>query len=119
MFKHEVAKLPFVIRYVPNQYKTQEMCDKAIPENGGMFEPVAKIHPTRLYKYQQICDEAVDNYSHALQFVSNCYMIQNMCDKAVNTYHSKVQFITDCYKNQEICGKAFKKCFFAFTYIPD
>ena len=42
-----------------------------------------------------------------------------MCDKAVNTYHSKVQFITDCYKNQEICGKAFKKCFFAFTYIPD
>ena len=30
MCGHAVKKLPFVIRYVPNQYKTQKMCDKAI-----------------------------------------------------------------------------------------
>ena len=30
MCNHAVKKLPFVIRYVPNQYKTQKMCDKAI-----------------------------------------------------------------------------------------
>ena len=30
MCNHAVKKLPFVITYVPNQYKTQKMCDKAI-----------------------------------------------------------------------------------------
>ena len=33
--KNAVKKLPFVIRYGPNRYKTQEMCDKVILENGG------------------------------------------------------------------------------------
>ena len=32
--KHAITKLPFVIRYVPDQCKAQEMCDKAILENG-------------------------------------------------------------------------------------
>ena len=31
----QLKKLPFVIRYVPNQHKTQQMWDKAILENGG------------------------------------------------------------------------------------
>ena len=37
MFKHAVTKLPLVIRYVPDQYKTQQMCDKVILENPGIF----------------------------------------------------------------------------------
>ena len=35
MYKHAVKKIPFLIRYVPDQCKTQQMCDKAILENGG------------------------------------------------------------------------------------
>ena len=35
MSKHAVKKFPFVIRYVSNWYKTQEMCDRVILENGG------------------------------------------------------------------------------------
>ena len=31
-------KLPFVIRYVPDRYKSQQMCDKAILENGETLE---------------------------------------------------------------------------------
>ena len=37
MSKHAVTKLPFVIRYVPDQYKTQQMCDNVILENRGIF----------------------------------------------------------------------------------
>ena len=36
----QLKKLPFLIRYVPNQYKTQQMCDKAILENGGSLGSV-------------------------------------------------------------------------------
>ena len=41
MCQNIAKKLPFVIRYVSDWYKTQEMCDQVILENGGtlMFVP--------------------------------------------------------------------------------
>ena len=39
-WKHAVKKVPFVIRYVPDRYKTQQMSDKAILENVGTLESV-------------------------------------------------------------------------------
>ena len=35
MCKHAARKLPFLIRRIPDQYKTQHMCGKAISKNGG------------------------------------------------------------------------------------
>ena len=40
MCKCAVKKLPSVIIYVPDRYKTQQMCDKAILENGGTLKAV-------------------------------------------------------------------------------
>ena len=40
MCKHAVKKLPYLLRCVPAQYKTQQMCDKAILENGGTVKSV-------------------------------------------------------------------------------
>ena len=40
MCKHAVKTLPFILRYVSDQYKTQQMCDKAILENGGTLKLV-------------------------------------------------------------------------------
>ena len=34
MCKHTVKKLLYLLRYVPDHHKTQQMCDKAILENG-------------------------------------------------------------------------------------
>ena len=34
MCKNAVKKLQFVTMYVPDWYKTKEMCDKVIRENG-------------------------------------------------------------------------------------
>ena len=36
--KNAVTKLPFVVRYILDQCKTQEMCDKVILENGGTLK---------------------------------------------------------------------------------
>ena len=35
MCKHAVKKLPYLLRYVPDRYKIQQMCDIAILKNGG------------------------------------------------------------------------------------
>ena len=43
-------KLPFLIRYVPDQYKTQKMCDKAILENGGTLKSI-KIKTATKFLY--------------------------------------------------------------------
>ena len=52
------------MRYVPNQQKTQQMCNKVILKNGGMLES----NPDQ-FKSQEMCDKAADNYIHALEFV--------------------------------------------------
>ena len=55
MRKHAVKKLTHLLRYVPDQYKSQ-----------------------------QICDKAVDTYLSTIKFVTECLMTQEMCDKTVN-----------------------------------
>ena len=71
MYKHAAKKLPDLLRYVPNQYKSQQMCDKAILENGGTLKSVPAC-----YKNEEMCNKAVDNYPHASEFVPECYKTQ-------------------------------------------
>ena len=44
--------------YVPDQYKTQKLCDKAILENGRTLKSVPNC-----YKNQKMFDKAVANYT--------------------------------------------------------
>ena len=50
------------------------MFNKAALENGGTLESV----PDQ-YKAQQMCDKAVDNYANALKFVPKCRKTQKSC----------------------------------------
>ena len=54
MRKHAVKKLPYLLRYVLDQYKTQQICDKAILENGGRLKSVPDCD-----KNQEMCNKAV------------------------------------------------------------
>ena len=87
------------------------MWDKVILENEGTLKSAPGC-----YKDQEICNKAVDNYPHSLEFVPECYKTQKMCDKVVNTHSSTIQFVPECYKTQKMCNKAFDKCFLAFFY---
>ena len=86
MCKNAVKILPFVIKYAPDQYKTNEIYDKVIIENCGMLGFISAY-----YKDQKMCNKAGNNYSHALIIVSNCYKTQKMCSVAVDTYPSAIQ----------------------------
>ena len=52
------------------------MCYKAILENSGMLKSVPNC-----YKNQEMCNKAVDNYPHALEFVLECDKSQKECIK--------------------------------------
>ena len=67
MSKDVVKKFPFLVKYVPDRYKTKKCVIKLLNENGRMFEFIPDY-----YKNQLMCDEAVDHYSHPLRFVPDC-----------------------------------------------
>ena len=71
MCKIAVQKLLFVINYVPDQLETKKLCDNVIMENGGMLGFILDY-----CKDQKMSDKALDNYFHALRFVSDCYKVQ-------------------------------------------
>ena len=56
------------MRYVLDQYKTQQLCDKATLDNGGTWKSVPYC-----YKNQEICNKAVENDPYTLEFIPECY----------------------------------------------
>ena len=50
-----VEKAPWMLEYVPEQFKTQEMCDKALEET-----PYYMLgHVPDQFKTQEMCDEVI------------------------------------------------------------
>ena len=47
-----------------------------------------------------MCNQAVDNYTEALENVSDCYKTQKICNKAVDSNPSSIQFITGSFRTQ-------------------
>ena len=75
--------------------------------DSGMFRFIPDC-----YKNQKVWDKAIDNYSHALEFIPDwcntiyswCYKTQKMCDKAADWFLSfLINSVWDRYKSQEMC----------------
>ena len=64
-------KLPFLVRHVASQYKTQQISDAAFLENGRILKSVPDS-----YKNQQLCEKSVEKYPHSLEFAPECCKTQ-------------------------------------------
>ena len=53
----------FVFYYIPDWYKTQEMCDRGVSE-----DPFLKIYCPNKYKTQGMCNQAIDDCLGDLNF---------------------------------------------------
>ena len=107
-----VKKLLFVVKYVPDQYKTNEMCGKVIIQNSGMSE----FFPD---EDQEMADKAVDHYSHSLRFVADSYKTGIMYNKDAGIDPFAIHFVSECCKSQEMCDKAVDTGPFAFDSVSD
>ena len=67
----QLKKLHYLLRYVFDQNKTQETCERVVLENGGTSKSVSYW-----YKNQWMSNKAFENYSHTLEFVPECYNTQ-------------------------------------------
>ena len=102
----QLKKLCYLLVYVLDQYKTQQMCDKTILENGETLNFAPDC-----YKNQEMCNKAFDIYPQALDFLPEYYKTQKICDKVVNSYSSTTKFIPECVSTQELCDKAVNRYF--------
>lgn len=76
---------PRMLRYVPDCFKTREMCERAVEE--GLWSLL--VHIPDQYNTQTLCDETVGNDTRQLRHVLDIFKIQEMCIKAVDcTAHS-------------------------------
>ena len=102
--------LAFVTMYFPLRCKTQEMC---------YFRKKWNIKVYFFYKNQKICNKAIDNYSHALEFILNYYKTQQMCNKAIDNYTHALEIVPDCFKTQNICNKAIDNYSHSLAFVPN
>ena len=96
MCKIAVKKLLFVIMFVPEWHKTQEMWYSFSAKWWNDFYLTA----TRIRK---AADNVVSNYSHALKFAPNFWKTQKVCNKVADTYPSGIHFVSEYYKIQKMC----------------
>ena len=54
------------------------MCNKTVDNNALRFDP-------NCYKTQKMCNKAVGTCSSVIQFVAKCFKTKGMCNKAVDT----------------------------------
>ena len=52
-----------------------------------------------------MCNQSVDHYVDALQYVPKSFKAQEMCDKAVDICLSVTQLVPECFKTQEMFDK--------------
>ena len=104
MSKYAVKKLRYLLRYVPDQYKNQLVCNNVILENGVTLKSVSDC-----YKNKKMCNQTIDNYPHALEFVSECYKTQKFMMKL--SILSILKFVPECLMTREVCHKPINRCF--------
>ena len=91
-----VAQSSYALKYVPEELKTQEMCNEAMQENLAVLFVV----PDR-FKTEDMCIKALEVDPWRLRDVPDNLKTEEMCNKAVEDDPSSLQFVSDWFVTQE------------------
>ena len=97
MYNKPVSTYPPAIQLVSNQYKTQEMCDKAVGTCPFLFNSI----PDQ-YKTEEMCDKVVSKDPFMLKYCLYKDKTQAMCGKAVKSYLLGLNLVLDWFVNDQI-----------------
>ena len=90
------------------------MCVKAVNTYSFVFDPV----PDQ-YKSQEMWNKAADDNANALEFVPDQYKTQEMCDRVVSEDSFSIRYVPDQCKTQKICDKVVDDFLPALKFVPD
>ena len=106
--------VPRWIREIPEHLKTPEMCNEAVAQFSYALEYV----PDYL-KTQEMCDDAVSNNPAVLFLVPDRFKTEDMCIKVFEIDPWSLYDIPDNLKKQEMCNKAVEDDPSSLQYVPD
>ena len=87
---------PWRLHSVPDHFKTQEMCERAIED-----EPETLEYVPNHFKTQTMCERAIENEPYSLKFVPDHFKTQEICDKAVRDDPYSLQYVPDWFVTRE------------------
>ena len=96
---HEVKELPYLWKYVPDQYKTGKICDKEMCDEAAdrcIFVFEFDSTPDQ-YKTQEICDRVVSEDRVLIAYCSDTDKTQRMCDQAADYSLAPLKLILDWF----------------------
>ena len=73
---------PRFLKLIPNDLKTQDMCNGAIEKAPWLLNEVS-LH----FRTQEMCESAVEKCLHPFRFIPNHLKTQEMCEKATEKTH--------------------------------
>ena len=71
-----LEKCPYYLKFVPDKYKTQMMCEKTFEKPWSLL---LKYAPDN-FKTQEACDKTVRDYPSYLQFVPDWFVAREGVD---------------------------------------
>ena len=86
---------PWVLRFIPDHLKTQEMCIEALETGLWKLEDV----PDR-FKTKEMCIKAIEVDPWSLKHALDHLKMQEMCDEGVRDDSSSLQFVPDWFVAQ-------------------
>ena len=102
------------IRFIPDKYKTKELCEIAVQQNGYALEYV----PEKL-KTKELCELAIEQNGMALQHVPEELGKKYFYDKEAKKNGEYLRFIPDEYITKEMCESAFQQDIQLYKDFPE
>ena len=100
----------YALKYIKNQYKTEDICKLAVEKNGNALKYV--IDQTK-----ELCALAVQQDPYALEYVNEQFQSEELCISAVSRNGCTIKYV----KNQTplLCNLAMKENSFSLQYVQD
>ena len=109
--------IPNALHHIPDRFKTQEMCNKAVEKDPWQLKDVPNH-----FKTEEMCNKAVRHYLFFLQFVPDWFATQQQIDvwhdeDYVYNYNEMIKWC-DGYKKRKVQKSKIKEELLPIVWHP-
>ena len=87
-----------ILRYIPENKRTNKICEIAVQQDGSALQYVPEDKKTN-----KICEIAVQQDGTVLEYVPEDMKTDEICKTAIKRYNKTLQFIPNNKKTNELC----------------
>ena len=101
------------LRFIPEELKTQELCESAVQKDGWSLYYVPKE-----YKTPELCKIAIQEEGHSLNCIPKELITFELCELAVQKAGYTLRFAPLYLRTKELCELAIHQNGLALEYVP-